>query len=321
MQRELSQQEIDDLFQKKGKTLRGSDTEVSEFGFRRLDRIPRSQQKAVHLLHEEFARSLSSSLSAYLRTYVSMNLVSLEQISFGEFLENFASPTFIAYVGLRPYDGFAVLEIGHDLVFTFIEMLLGGGPRLAGNPSRKITEIEKSLMQHLLRILLRDLSDAWKTVAEIQFSVQSIVDEPQTFHVLSPAEAVVSISIEAHVGTVGGMINLAFPSIFIKRLRHRFERLRKVHRPDAKERDRMHMAGLLAPVKLDLEARLTGATISVRDLLLLEAGNILELNCAINHQIMGLVNGVPKFSGQIIDTGKSRAFRLAEGKDTEVTVN
>lgn len=311
MQRELSQQEIDAVFQSKDEAARGSQANVSEFGFRRLDRISRAQQKAVHLLHEDFCRSLSSSLSAYLRTYVNMNLVSLEQVSFAEFLDNFSSPTFIAYVGLRPYDGFAVLEIGHGLVFTFIEMLLGGGSKPMENLSRKITEIEKGLMQHLLRILLRDLSDAWKTVADIHFSVQSMVDEPQALHVLSPAEAVVTIAIEVHVGSVVGMINLAFPSIFIKRLRHRFERLRKVHRPDAKERDRLHMAGLLAPVNMELEARLMGSTISVRNLLALETGDVLTLNCPLDQTVTGLVNGVPKFSGQMLDTGKSRAFQLS----------
>mgnify|MGYP000871438715 CR=1 FL=1 len=319
MQRELSQQEIDDVFNRQGKSPR-TDQEVSEFGFRRLDRIPKSQQKAVHLLHEDFARSLSSSLSAYLRTYVSMNLVSLEQISFSEFLDSFPSPTFIAYIGLRPYDGFAVLEIGHGLVFTFIEMLLGGGAKPLDNPSRKITEIEKGLMQHLLRILLRDLSDAWKNVADLHFSVQSMVDEPQALHVLSPAEAVVSIAVEARIGSVSGMINLAFPSIFIKRLRHRFERLRKVHRPDAKERDRIHMAGLLSSLSMDFEARLIGETISVRDLLMLEVGEVLQLNCSLNQRITGLINGTPKFSGQILDLGKLRGFQLLpETKSEEST--
>ena len=35
-------------------------------------------------MHENFARSLASSLSAYLRAYVIVNLVSVEQISFRE---------------------------------------------------------------------------------------------------------------------------------------------------------------------------------------------------------------------------------------------
>jgi len=194
---------------------------------------------------------------------------------------------------------------------------LGGGAKPLDNPSRKITEIEKGLMQHLLRILLRDLSDAWKNVADLHFSVQSMADEPQALHVLSPAEAVVAIAVEARIGSVSGMINLAFPSIFIKRLRHRFERLRKVHRPDAKERDRVHMAGLLSSLSMDFEARLMGETISVQDLLMLEVGNVLQLNCSLNQKITGLINGTPKFSGQILDLGKLRGFQLLPETEPE----
>jgi flagellar motor switch protein FliM len=60
---------------------------VDVFDVRRPERIAKSQLRAIQLLHENFVRSVISSLSAYLRTYVSMSLVSIEQLSFGEFLD------------------------------------------------------------------------------------------------------------------------------------------------------------------------------------------------------------------------------------------
>ena len=47
------------------------------YDFRRPDRIAKDQLRAIHLLHENFARSLASSLSAYLRAYAMVNLVSV----------------------------------------------------------------------------------------------------------------------------------------------------------------------------------------------------------------------------------------------------
>src|SRR6266404_125867 len=55
---------------------------VQVYDFRRTDRIARDQIRAINMLHESFARSISASLSAYLRAYVVVNLVSVEQISF-----------------------------------------------------------------------------------------------------------------------------------------------------------------------------------------------------------------------------------------------
>jgi flagellar motor switch protein FliM len=62
-------------------------TPAVRFDFRRPDRIPKSQVRAIHLLHDTFVRNLVSSLSAYLRSYLAVNLVSVEQLSYAEFLD------------------------------------------------------------------------------------------------------------------------------------------------------------------------------------------------------------------------------------------
>src|ERR1039457_5546856 len=115
------------------------------YDFRRPDRIAKDQLRAIHILHENFARSLASSLSAYLRAYVVVNLVSVEQLSFMEFSQCLPSPSCLVSLGMKPYEGNAVLEINPGLVFPIIEMLLGGGARSVLKVSREITEIEQSV--------------------------------------------------------------------------------------------------------------------------------------------------------------------------------
>src|SRR5579871_581749 len=75
------------------------------YDFRRPDRIAKDQLRAIHLLHENFSRSLASSLSAYLRAYVAVNLVSVEQLSFIEFSQCLPSPTCLVALGMQPYEG------------------------------------------------------------------------------------------------------------------------------------------------------------------------------------------------------------------------
>ncbi len=126
MDRVLSQEEIDDVF----RNLRDSGDDdpakrALPYDFRRPDRIAKDQLRAIHLLHENFSRSLASSLSAYLRAYVAVNLVSVEQLSFMEFSQCLPSPTCLASLGMKPFESNAVLEINPGLVFPIIEMLLG----------------------------------------------------------------------------------------------------------------------------------------------------------------------------------------------------
>lgn len=315
MKRELSQQEIDAVFQGTAEAgEREAPSEVASFDFGRLDRIPKSQLRAIHLVHENFVRSLASSLSAYLRSYVALNLVSLEQISYAEFLEGLSSPTCIAYISLSPYDGTAVLEMNIGLMFSFLELLLGSKGRAPSAVSRKITDIEKTLLQTLMRVILRDLGDAWKTVADIAFSVQSLASEPQLLHVLAPAEAVIVISIEVRVGSTSGLMNLAIPSIFIKRLRNKFDQLRNVRRAESTEQGQARLAMLLQDAKVSFEARIAAGHIAARTLLDLNAGDVLTLDHPLDDPIQGHLNGATKWLGEIEVRNDKLVFRVGEHK-------
>src|SRR3984885_963731 len=224
MSRQLSQQEIDAVFQslhaRKGDP---NARKAAPFDFRRPDRIAKSQLRAIHVLHDNFVRNLSSSLSAYLRSYLIINLVSVEQLSYAEFLECLPSPTCIIALGLRPYDGNAVLELNSSLIFPILEILLGGDGKLQFSAQREITEIEQALLDGLLRLILRDLHEAWTFVTPIDFTIENIETEPQFLQILAPTEAVVAVAIEIRIGDSIGMMNIAMPSIIIKMMRQKFD--------------------------------------------------------------------------------------------------
>src|SRR6266850_6899279 len=103
----LSQQEMEDVFRNLSNAQQDDDPSkrAQTYDFRRPDRIAKDQLRAIHLLHENFARSLASSLSAYLRAYVIVNLVSVEQISFREFTQCLPSPTCMASLAMKPFEG------------------------------------------------------------------------------------------------------------------------------------------------------------------------------------------------------------------------
>ena len=106
---QLSQDEIDRLFREAGtigvEEARSPAKKFFAYDFRRPDRIPKEQLRSIHLLHDFFARNLASSLGAYLRAYVVVHLVSVEQLSFAEFLQDLPTPTCISTIGMKPLDG------------------------------------------------------------------------------------------------------------------------------------------------------------------------------------------------------------------------
>jgi len=305
LNRQLSQQEIDAVFQNMQDHKRESP--AVKFDFRRPDRIPKSQVRAIHLLHDTFVRNLVSSLSAYLRSYLTVNLVSVEQLSYAEFLDGLPSPTCMVSLGLSPYDGNGVLELNPSLVFPILEMLLGGTGKASSAIQRDITEIEQKLLDGLFRIILHDLREAWKGVTDVDFTIESMETEPQLLHILAPNEAVVSIGVEVRIGETVGMMNIAMPSIVIKMMRQKFDQQWSVRKTHASRSEQSRVLRLLRGANLTLEARMEGKTLSVREFLGLAEGHLLTFDFPVERPIDLLVNGIHKFSGQVVSTGRKRA--------------
>jgi flagellar motor switch protein FliM len=310
--RELSQQEIDAVFE--NLQTRKRETPAVRFDFRRPDRIPKSQVRAIHLLHDTFVRNLVSSLSAFLRTYLNVNLVSVEQLSYAEFLDGLPSPTCIVSLGLSPYDGNGVLEMNPSLVFPILEMLLGGTGKASAGIQRDITEIEQKLLDGLFRIILNDLRDAWKGVTAVDFTIESVETEPQLLHLLAPSEAVVAVGVEMRLGEAVGMMNIAMPSIVIKMMRQKFDQQWSVRKTHNTESDQNRILNLLRQTTLTLEARLDGCTVKAGDLLGMEEGHLLSLDYPVDAPVGLLVNDVPKFTAQVVAAGRKRACLIEARK-------
>ena len=311
MNRTLSQQEIDALFNNaSGHPQETPAKKIVPFDFRRPDRIAKSQLRAIHQLHETFVHNLVSSLSAYLRTYLLVNLVSVEQLSCEEFLNGLPSPTCMLSLGLRPYDGYGLLELSPTLVFPILEVLLGGDGKSAAALKREITEIEQKLLDSLFRIILNDLKEAWQAVAPIEFTIHSIETEPQFLRVLAPTEAVVAVGIEIRIGDNRGMMNIAVPSIIAKMMRQKFDQQWSMRRTQSTEEEQRAMLARLRPSHLELDVRLRGSHLLARDFLRLAEGDVLTFDFPVGGPLDGLVNGKLRFRGRLVERGRKRGFQM-----------
>ncbi|MDR3719441.1 MAG: flagellar motor switch protein FliM [Bryobacteraceae bacterium] len=312
LDRVLSQQEIDSVFKRMQKTKVSDDPakRAQPYDFRRPDRIAKDQLRSIHLLHENFARSLASSLSAYLRAYVMVNLVSVEQISFLEFTQCLPSPSCIVSMAMKPFDANAILEMNPTIVYPVLEMLLGGSGKTRLKVDREITEIEQSLLDGVLRIVLHDLEDAWSPITPMNFQLEKHETEPQLLQILSPSEAVVAVGIEIRIGELAGMMNVGIPSIIIKMLRQKFDQQWSVRKAEASEEDRQRALKLLLQAQVKFDSRLQGPTMTIQEVLQMSPGDVLAFDYPLDRPVDLLVNGRLLFQGRIVDTGLKRAFSL-----------
>jgi flagellar motor switch protein FliM len=263
------------------------------------------------MLHENFARRMAASLSAYLRAYAVVNLVSVEQISLLEFIQALPSPTILISLGIKPYDGVVLLEINPPLAFPILEMLLGGSGKVSTKIERAITEIEQNILDGLLAIILNELRASWLAVTAMEFSIVGHETEPQLSQVIAPNEPVVAISIEVQIGeAVSGMMNLGIPSVVLKMLRQKFDHQGSPHKARATEAEQSRVLRLVKPSTMHLDVRLQGPTLSVETLLDLKDGDVITFDYPIERPVDLLVNGRRKYQGDVVLVGRKRALQI-----------
>lgn len=278
------------------------------FDFRKPGQTPGSQTRAVDVLKQKFLHRIVSSLSAYLRSSVTAQLLGVDHLPYGEFLRGLPSPTCVVSIGMRPHESNAVLELNPSLVFPIIELLLGGSGKAGAATNREITEIEQNVLDGLFRIIMQALADAWKDVLPVTLTLDSVGKEARLIH--APHEPMVAVSIDVKLEEGGGRLNLAVPSEVLALEGDDGDTQSAPRKLEATEAEQGRTLDLLRDAKCTLEAHLEGPVLRVRELLELKEGDVLAFDHPLDESLGGFVNGKRKFSGQIVSTGKRKAFQI-----------
>lgn len=318
MDKVLSQEEINALFSAMSSENLGLNGQphkgpvarkIASYDFHCADRISQEQMRSIHLLHEYFGRSFASSLSAYLRAFVDVNLASLEQVSYSEFIRALPDPTLFASIGMRPLESNIALELNPSLVFPMIDMILGG-PGHALEENRNLTEIEMNIVEGVIKLAMRDLCGAWHPIMELDLFLEGKGTKAQMFQIVSPGETVIAVHFELKIGDNSGMMNLCLPSRMLKSLRAKFDQQWNTRRqkPSGSEAERIF--DLIKPVAISLTSEIRRSKVTLDDLLKVSVGDVIEMNERIADPIYLCVGGIAKFAGRIVQRRGKKAFEI-----------
>ncbi|HTX55338.1 MAG TPA: flagellar motor switch protein FliM [Candidatus Baltobacteraceae bacterium] len=316
----LTQEEIDSLLNAvtSGKVASGGEVasrrhqSVLPYDFRRPNRIAREQVRTLQILHEGFARNLSTSLSAYLRSVLDVQLTSVEQVSYGEFLQAVGAPAALGIFEMAPLKGGAVLDINPTLIFPMIDRILGGPGRAAAQV-RELTEIERALATRIFRKVLTDLQHAWTQLGRYELRLLNVETNPQFVQLTSPNDNVILVTFDMHVGEAGGVLNLCLPFATIEPVLPKLMTQRWFGTPlptregTAVSKD---VETHLRDTRLDLRAVLEPLCIPIGNLTQLKIGDVLPLPWETDLRVVVEVGGAPRFVGRAGRKQRKRAVEI-----------
>lgn len=307
MSKILSQEEIDALLTSAAEIERnarvtpgaaGPRESVVVYNFRRPDRVSKDQIRSLHFLHDRFARNVATALSAYLRSVTDVNIMSVEQFTYSEFLMSLPDPTAFYALAIQPLDALCALEINPNVAFTMIDRMLGGQGRGAA-PSRALTEIEQNVIDAVVKLICDNLTETWHQIVDVTFKVSGRETRPQMLQVSAPNEVVVLLGFDIRLGEARGMLNVCVPASVIESVGSSFTQTWHRARREPTESDRRHLFHNLSRVKLRVSANLD-TELPARELLALTPGDVVSLGHLVRHPLEVRVQGSPKFLGRLV---------------------
>lgn len=188
---------------------RGGGTGPTAYDFRKPIKLSREHIRTLQISFETFARSCGTLLTTRLRTVSSVSLISIEQLTYDEYVASLNNPTVIAVVSLDPLPGTVLLEMASSAVMTAIDHMLGGpgGPQ----PERPLTDVEMPLLRGLLERMLGELRYGFESLIDIQPNLREIEYNAQFLRAHQPGDAVVIASYEMKIGTEECVASICLP--------------------------------------------------------------------------------------------------------------
>lgn len=322
--RALSQGEIDALLSKLSSESEQVETRVEQgwrvvkaYDFRRPDKLSKDQMRTLQLLHESFARLAGSSLSAYLRAAVQMNLVSIDQGVYGEYIEQVPPDTVLHILNMDPLPGSVLMGIDLKAAMAAVDRLLGGAGAFS-EAQREPTEIELALIQTMVTQMLKGLADAWSRVTELSPRIRDVVLDPRFVQVALRSDPVVVIAFEIGILHNLGTVTLCLPYVVLEPVIPKLTAqlwFSGAQRGGVTQTEQLRQS--LESVNVELMVELGSAWLTLKELGHLKEGDVILLDRAIDQRLDVLVGGRRKFVARPGMVGNKVAVQIV-GKAEEV---
>src|SRR5699024_126165 len=165
--------------------------------------------------HENYARLLTTFFSGQLRTYVNINVASVDQIPYEEFIRSIPKMTILNVYSVEPLDGSIILELNPIIEFTMMDRVLGGQDDNKGK-EESLTEIESLVITQLFEKAVYNLEEAWSTIVDIEPSLQEFEVNLQFLQMVLPNDTVVVVSLNTQIGETSVMMNICITHIMLE---------------------------------------------------------------------------------------------------------
>jgi flagellar motor switch protein FliM len=269
----------------------------------RSETIDAIDPRTLRALHEQVAGNFGAAISTMLRCAVEVNLVGVESISYGQFVQSLKNPSCFHVLKAEPLADRLMLDIDTAILYPMLDRMLGGGAEDEPPPRREPSDIELPLVARITRLFLDELHAAWQNILAMTFDVLQVESHPRFLRVLPSDEPVAAIGFQLQVGNARGMMRLCLPCRAIQQIN---DRRAETKNPSAAASSENSDAAV------DVTVTLATTTLSAAELRSLRPGDIIVTETDAKEPLSVAVGGGPHFRAKPGACRGRKAIMLSE---------
>lgn len=270
-----------------------------------------AEMPALQLANENFSRSFRQNLYAVLRKGIQVSVPQAQTKKYGEFLQGFPAPASLHVFRMEPLRGQAVLAVEPQLIFSFVDIFLGGsGKGTAPAEGREFTAVETRLVHKVVTQALKDLEKAWSPIQPLTFQYLRGEKNPQMAAIADPNDWVLALPIQLEMEQPLGAIAVCLPWSLLEPLKDKLCGIQKKKAPEPDPRWVERLAERLKTSEVEVVVEFGKGQVKAQDLLGLKAGDVISLNKDLAAPLVVKIQGVPKFLGKGGVYGANKAFQV-----------
>ena len=300
----LSQNEIDNLLASLASgdldvdSISGEEEkQVRNYDFGRPTKFSKEHLRTLEIIFEHYGRLISTNLPVYLRKNVQVTVASSETVTFNEFSNALSNPVILGIINFDPLNGNIIMDLATNIAYAMIDRMLGGlGQAL--DKARDFSEIEMTIVQRILIMMVGLLREPWRNVVDVSPVLQRVETNPQFAQIIAPNEMIAIVTLNLKIGDVEGFMNICLPFITLEDVmdklntKYWFSTMQENRDENFKE----YIESMIKRVDIPIRAVLGKTVISVSDFMNLQVGDCIRLDTKVDNDMEIYVGNIKKFT-------------------------
>ncbi|WP_448218137.1 flagellar motor switch protein FliM [Endozoicomonas sp. 2B-B] len=261
----------------------------------------------LELIYRRFSQLFRHSLTAVFRRPVDIHFESVDSLAIGDYLhqENIPDVQYIYRSTTLKCAGFMALET--PLLYSLVDIFFSGTGEFNENHQEELTNAEIRIMERLLKSAADDQTEAWSSILSFKIRLAENHNRPISTVFRSDTEIILLSRFTISLGSTESPFHIIMPYQALEPVREKLQAFKFTEQDPTWQRNMM--AGVMqAP--LEVSARLCELKLSLRDVLRLKTGQIIQAD--IPSSVTVKLAGIPAYRADVCTVNNMLAMKILD---------